>query len=84
MSYNQHLFETDWKDPDPAPQDWERTDPHSPNLERYMLDEPDYDGFDIHLKPSIAHVEERSFDYLLGRHPRTRVTRIITNRPSNR
>jgi hypothetical protein len=80
MSYQQHLNDTDWTDPDPAPRDWLRTDPHSPNLESFMLDEPDYDGWDLHIKPSTAHVEERESEYQLGRHRRTRITRIITTR----
>ena len=36
---------------------------------------------EVPLGPSMAHIEVREVQYLLGRHLRTKQVRIITNRP---
>ena len=82
MHYDYFLHLRDrkrWIDPDPPPTDWSRTDPHSRLWERYMLDQPDYEGYDIHLNPPTSGVKYRRTNYMLGRHQRHRVTRLIVS-----
>jgi hypothetical protein len=61
------------------------TDPADFAWRRYIADEPDYDDYELFIPTTPLnrqpHVEYKTSTYKLGSHLRTRVTKVITNRP---
>ena len=61
------------------------TDPSDFDWRRYIADTPDYEGHELYIPATQddrrPHVEYKTSTYRLGSHVRTRVTKVITNRP---
>ena len=61
------------------------TDPADFAWRKNIADEPDYEGYELYIPRTpvnrMPHVEYKTTTYRLGNHERTRVTKVITNRP---